>query len=112
MTNEELNTVLYKKLFDKQEQYRKALLTLPPEKILDHAYEYSVRDDILMSLEYHDLSDKQANTLFKSEHPLRDIFREWEDRETDYMGDIWNTVESHANGILREKTSKAKQEAW
>lgn len=111
MTSEELNADLYRKMFDEQEQYRKALLLLPPEKILDHAYEYAAREDILMSLEYHDLSESQAKALMKSEHPLRDIFRAWEDKETDYMQDIWDTVEDHANDMVCSESSKANREA-
>lgn len=111
MTNEELNSALYTKLFDEQEQYRKALLTLPPEKILDHAYEYAAREDILISLEYHNLCDIQAKALLKSEHPLKDIFDRWENRETDYMDDIWSTVEIHAKDVMRSEASKSDREA-
>lgn len=111
MTNEELNAALYRKLFDEQEQYRKALLSLPPEKILDHAYEYAARNDILMSFEYHDLSDIQSKALMKSEYPLRDIFRTWEDKETDYMQDIWDTVEDHTKNVIDGKETKANREA-
>ena len=53
MTNEELNTRLYEKMFAEQEQFRDWLLSQPPAEILNHAYEYTVREDILMSLEYH-----------------------------------------------------------
>ena len=47
MSNQELNTALYEKMFAEQEIYRKWLLTQPPEKILNHTYEYTVREDIL-----------------------------------------------------------------
>ena len=50
MTNEELNTDLYEKMFSEQETYRAWLLAQPPEEILNHTYEYTVREDILMSL--------------------------------------------------------------
>ena len=36
MTNEELNTALYKKVFAEQEQYREWLLSRPPNEILNH----------------------------------------------------------------------------
>ena len=61
MTNEELNTALYQKMFAEQETYRKWLLEQPPEEILKHTYEYTVREDILLSLEYHDLTDAQTD---------------------------------------------------
>ena len=56
MTNEELNTALYKKMFAEQEQFKDWLLTQPPEKILDRSHEYSVREDFLLALEYDDLT--------------------------------------------------------
>ena len=40
MTNEELNTALYKKVFAEQEKYREWLLSQPPDEILNHGYEY------------------------------------------------------------------------
>ena len=66
MTNEELNTALYEKMFAEQETYRAWLLSQPPEEILNHTYEYTVRENILMSLEYHDLPDAQVRALLKS----------------------------------------------
>lgn len=47
MTNEELNTELYKKLFAEQEKFKGWLLTQPPSEILNHAYEYVMREDIV-----------------------------------------------------------------
>lgn len=61
MTNEELNTKLYEKLFAEQENFKGWLLTQPPEEILNHAYEYTIREDILISMEYNDLTDEQAS---------------------------------------------------
>ena len=54
MTNEERNTALYQKMFAEQEKFRDWLKGQPPEEVLNHAYEYTIREDILMSLEYHD----------------------------------------------------------
>ncbi len=42
MTSQELNTALYQKMFAEQEEFRKHLLTLPPEEILQHTYEYTM----------------------------------------------------------------------
>ena len=60
MTNEELNTALYKKVFAEQEQYREWLLSQPPNELLNHCYEYTVREDIVLALEEYDLCDKQC----------------------------------------------------
>lgn len=46
MTNEELNTALYEKLFAEQQDFKGWLVKQPPEEILRHAYEYVIREDI------------------------------------------------------------------
>jgi len=50
MTNEELNLKVYEKLSDEQQKYKEWLLKQPPEEILKHAYEYSVREDIVFAM--------------------------------------------------------------
>ena len=103
MTNEERNTALYQKMFAEQEKFRDWLKGQSPEDILNHAYEYTIREDILMSLEYHDLSDAQADVLMKSPSPLTDVFQDFEKRETDHMETIWDCLESRADMLLEEQ---------
>ena len=103
MTNEELNTTLYKKMFSEQEQYRDWLLNQTPETILDHAYEYAAREDILLSLEYNDLTDARVSSLLASDKPLEEVFRAYECRETGYMDEVFSCLESAAESLIREK---------
>ena len=103
MTNEERNTALYQKMFAEQEKFRDWLKGQPPEEVLNHAYEYTIREDILMSLEYHDLSDAQADALMKSPSPLADVFQDFEKRETDHMDVIWDCLELRADMLLEEQ---------
>lgn len=101
MTSEELNTALYQKMFAEQDYFRKGLLTQAPEEILKQAYEYTVREDILMSLENNDLTDEQASALLKSPSPLGDIFSEFESRETGYMETILDCITDKANAVIQ-----------
>ena len=110
MTNEELNTRLYEKMFAEQEQFRDGLLSQPAAEILNHAYEYTVREDILMSLEYHDLEDSQARALLKSGKPLKQIFERWENQETSYMDTVWDTVQEQARAAEAKQKAKAQKE--
>ncbi len=108
MTNEERNTALYQKMFAEQETYRKWLLTQPPEEILKHTYEYTVREDILLSLEYHDLTDAQANALLKSPNALGDVFKEFESRETGYMDVVFDAMERRANTVIQAEAEQRR----
>ena len=110
MTNEELNTALYQKMFAEQETYREGLLSQPSEEILNHTYEYTVREDILLSMEYNDLPDAQAKALLKSPSPLADVFKDWEHKETGYMEDIWQTVEDRAKSEVQKQKKKEDKE--
>ena len=108
MKNEALNTKVYEKAFAEQEKFKEWLLSQPPEEILHHAYEYALREDILLSLEYNDLTDSQAKALLKSEDILSDVFKDFEKKETGYMEDVWETVKSRAN-ILQERQKQNKE---
>ncbi len=110
MTNEQLNTALYEKMFAEQDAYRSWLLSQRPEEILKHTYEYTVREDIVLSLEYHDLPDAQAKALLRSPSPLADVYKDWEKKETDYMENIWQTVEERAGKEMQKQARKQDKE--
>lgn len=102
MTQAALNTQLYQKMFAEQEQFKAELMQLPPEELLKQAYEYASREDILLSLEYNDLSPRQAKALLKSPTPLADVFKKWDSWEgNNHMENIWNAVEARANEVVR-----------
>ena len=107
MTNEELNTALYKKMFAEQEQFKDWLLTQPPERILEHSYEYTVREDFLLSLEYNDLTSSQAAALLASPTPLDDLFHQYEKMESSHMEEVWSCFENRAEQV---KAAQAVQE--
>ena len=101
MTQVVLNTQLYQKMFAEQEAFRAELMQLPPGEILKQAYEYVCREDILLSLEYNDLSPRQAKALLKSPTPLADVFKKWDSWDDNRMENIWNAVEARANEVVR-----------
>ena len=111
MTVEELNTKLYERMFEEQEQFRSELLGKSPQEVLDHAYEYVMREDLLLSLEYNDLSEKQCQALLKSRTPLADLFEQWEKHKDGHMSEVWAVVESHANEIIREDFLRSRKDA-
>ena len=111
MTVEGLNTELYERMFKEQEQFRSELLGKSPQEVLDHAYEYVMREDLLLSLEYNNLSEKQCRALLKSKTPLADLFEKWEKHEGGHMSEVWDVVESHANEIIREDFLRSRKDA-
>ena len=86
MTQAVLNTQLYQKMFAEQAHFKDWLMSQTPEEVLNHAYEYTCREDILLSLEYNDLSPRQAKALLKSPTPLADVFKKWDSLD---MTTVW-----------------------
>ena len=64
--NTDKNTALYEKMDAEQDKFRDWLKSQPPNEILHHAYEYAVREDILMAMEELDLPQSRAAALLAS----------------------------------------------
>ena len=62
---------LYDKLRREQQSYTRELLTLPPSKIPEKAWEYLVREDILLTMEYKTLEDEHVGSAGYHDSPLR-----------------------------------------
>ena len=60
MNTNDLNTALYEKMAAEQDKYRDWLKSQPPAEVLNHAYEYTVREDIVMAMEELELTAAQA----------------------------------------------------
>ena len=64
---------LYEKLCQEQAAFRDELLALPPEQILYKAWEYLVREDILLAMEYNELDDVHAQALLDLPDSMSDL---------------------------------------
>lgn len=106
MTNEEKLTALYDKLTAEQDAYRDWLKSQPPEEILNHTYEYTVREDIVMAMEELELNDTQADALLSSPSPLADVYAQFLKFETDHMDVIRDAIESRADTAVQLRREK------
>ena len=110
MANPDLLTKLYQRMSAEQEQYRNWLLGQPPGVILDHAAEYTIREDIVMEMEELELTDAQTRALLKSKTPLADVYKEWAKTETHHMDDVRDVIEVHADNVIRTEKEKGRRE--
>ncbi len=103
MNTNDLNTALYEKMAAEQDKFRDWLKSQPPEEVLNHAYEYTIREDIVMAMEELELTDTQAQALLESPSPLADVYRYFEKLETGYMDVIRDSIENRADDVCRAK---------
>ncbi len=94
---------LCEKMRQEQNKYYDWLTAQPPEEILRHAYEYSVREDIILATEEMNLTPAQVRALLKSPAPLADVYKDFSKLETDYMSIVAQCVEDRADDLLKKE---------
>ena len=92
-----LDEQLYDKLSQEQDTFRKELLALPPEQILDKAWEYLVREDILLTMEYNELDDEQAKALLELPDAMSDLCDTVKGKDSRQQETIWREIEERSN---------------
>ena len=107
MASPDLQLKLYHWMCFEQAEYRSWLLGQPPDVILAHAAEYTVREDIVVELSALKLTDVQAKALLNSKTPLADVYKEWNKAETNHMDDVRDVIEAHADALIRAEKEKA-----
>ena len=109
MTGEELNKALYDKMSAEMERFKDWLKTQPPETIIQNAYECAMKEDILLTMEYHDLDDEQARALLNTENPLDRAYNAYENMQTDHMEHIQYIVENLAEDLARQEREEQRE---
>ena len=94
---------LCEKMRQEQNKYYDWLTAQPPEEILRHAYEYSVREDIILATEEMHLTPAQVRALLKSPAPLADLYKDFSKLETDYMSIVAQCIEDRADDLLKRE---------
>lgn len=103
MNTNDLNTALYEKMVSEQDKYCNWLKDQPAAEVLNHAYEYAVREDIVMAMEKLKLNDAQVQALLESSTPLADVYRYFEKLENDYMDVIRDSIINRADDVCKMK---------
>ena len=111
MYTEELNLQLYNKMSAEFEKFKEELLNSSPQEVLDRAYEYIIKDDIVLSLEYADLTASRADALLKSENSLDDVYDASMDSESSHMNEIRDILDSAADALIRDAEHQREAKA-
>ena len=102
------NKLLYEKMQAENETFKDWLLSQEPLEILNHAYEYTIYQDMMLCMEDMELSPKQAKAMYLSPSPLRDaLFL----LETDHMENLRDSLEATVNKSVRVQKEKSERES-
>lgn len=108
MNREELNEALYEKMAAEQNTFRDWLKGQSAGVVLDHAYEYTIREDILLAMEDLVLPERQAELMLASPSPLADVFKDFRDMETEHMDNVRFAVENRGDHLVKQEYEKVK----
>jgi len=108
MNQDELKKALFEKMSAEQERFKHNLLGMTPEEILDHAYEYATRQDIMMGMEMVDLPAPQAAALLAASFPLADVYKAFCKVETGHMANVRECIEQWADDLLEQQREKTR----
>ena len=100
MNETDYNARLYEKMKAEQDKYRDWLLHQEPSEILNHTYEYTMRENIVMCMEELELEPEKARALLRSPCPLSDVYKEFRDRETEHKKMVSANAETISNKII------------
>lgn len=82
MNTKDATELLFEKMSAEQDKFRDWLKTQPADEILNHSYEYIVREDIVIAMEDINLSEEMAKVLLNSSSPLGDVYDLYLKQET------------------------------
>lgn len=98
--SKDLKAELRGKVTKEQEVFETYLLTLSPEEILSHAYEFSIRQDIVFAVEQMELKDNEIKALLNVPDLLMEVYEDFINLEDDYMDNIRACVIERAKSWL------------
>ena len=113
MNLEYLKELLLIKARKEQNKYIEELKKLPPEKILEKAYEKVMRDDIVTAIEYASLSEQQLSALNKTKYPVAACYDEWRKTDNTYMDRLMESVYECSDKLIKaeeQQKNKKRQE--
>ena len=99
----DLHVLLYKRMAEEQDRHRAWLVGLPPEEILNHAYGYCVRLDILIAIQDMELTEEQLLALLDSPTPLEDVVRTFWKADIDQLETIKYSIENTADDAINRR---------
>lgn len=101
---------LCEKMSEEQAEYRSNLMAKSPQEILDHAYEYTVREDILCAMvDCGDLSEKQLTAFLNCPSPLSAIYNSFMKCETDHMDVLRDCIFNEADKQMEHRPVSSLQ---
>ena len=91
---------LREKIEREMRQYEEKLMAMPPERILEEAYQYTIYREIPCLMEESALNARQLRALLKSENPMAEIYERWLDTDISFSEELGAVIRMEANAVI------------
>ena len=106
ISNEQLKCDLIVKMDNEQALFCNELLSMKKSHILEYAYEYAVREDILFLVRLNEYSDKEIKALLKKAKPLKYLYSFFINSETDFMKRLAEIIKDGACNLYKKEAER------
>lgn len=104
-----INEMLYEKVKNEYNEFIEHLKKLPPDKIIDHAYEKVFKEDLMIALQEKKLSYNEAKAMLSLKYPLDELYQEWMHTDISYMDMLSDVVDNRVQkAVIQQKREKER----
>lgn len=111
MDTREVNIILRKKARTELTILRKQLLAQSPQAVLDRAYEYATKSDMVSLINETEFTAKQASALLRRPRLLDSLFKEYGDHSSNSMDVLVSFMTDKADEYADTSQNKAVRNA-
>jgi len=111
MDTREVNIILRKKARTELTILRKQLLAQSPQAVLDRAYEYATKSDMVSLINETEFSAKQASALLRRPRLLDSLFKEYGNHSSNSMDVLVSFMMDKADEYADAGQNKAVRNA-
>lgn len=104
-----INEMLYEKVENEYNAYIERLKQMPPDKIIDHAYEKIFKEDLMIALHEKNLSYSEAKAMFSLKYPLDELYQEWMRTDISYMDMLSDIVDNRVQKAVVQQQKREKE---
>ncbi len=111
MSEEALHMALLEKMEEEQAAFRAQLLNRTPEEILEHAFEYSAREEILSMMQWRTLDEPSYMVLLISPAPLADLYMQFYDMYMEREDFVRACIDMKTELMLENQENLTREQA-
>lgn len=109
LVGDKMRDILVSKVEKEYDDYKKLLLELPKEKIIEKSYETAVKQEFIDEVKYMDLCIYEKKALMNREHLLDECYNDWLDYDGRLSEALDNSFEETVTYLTRYYNNQKKQ---